>query len=201
MTESTEENPHNMGDPAPLHPNGAGPIPQGPAHESGLPFEAVQPLASPGYALQQGGGTSAPPPARAYPDNVVQHNPNPMSPVYAPPRRMNTLAVLCLFLAPLFGVVGIMLGIIAQVQIERTGERGKGLAIAGIIVGAVSTAMIIVFGIVIAGSLPNIRTFPDPDTTAPSSSGPSNYGDDEYLDMLWDECDDGNFVGSSHLRV
>ena len=40
-----------------------------------------------------------------------------------------------------FGPVGLALGISARRQIRRTGEEGDGLALAGIIVGSISTAV------------------------------------------------------------
>jgi hypothetical protein len=40
-----------------------------------------------------------------------------------------------------FGPVGLALGISARRQIRRTGEEGDGLALAGIIVGSIGTAV------------------------------------------------------------
>jgi hypothetical protein len=51
----------------------------------------------------------------------------------------NTLAILSLVFAFCSPLAGLVLGIIARKQIAGSGERGDGLALAGIIVGAVCT--------------------------------------------------------------
>jgi hypothetical protein len=53
--------------------------------------------------------------------------------------RPNTLAILSLVFAFCSPLAGLVLGIIARKQIAESGERGDGLAIAGIIVGALCT--------------------------------------------------------------
>jgi hypothetical protein len=72
-------------------------------------------------------------------------------PAYAPPgyggyppyyrRPTNTLAILSLVFAFVFAPAGLVMGIIARKQIQRTGEEGSGLALAGAIVGGVFTAI------------------------------------------------------------
>ncbi|WP_220036624.1 DUF4190 domain-containing protein [Curtobacterium sp. MCBD17_008] len=52
-----------------------------------------------------------------------------------PTDRLNTLSVVGFVLAFVANVVGLVVSVIALVQIGRTGERGRGLAIAGIVVG------------------------------------------------------------------
>src|SRR5947209_3710696 len=98
------------------------------------------PYAGPGYA----------PPGYAPPGYAP--------PGYAPPgyggyppyyrRPTNTLAILALVFAFVFAPAGLVMGIIARKQVERTGEEGSGLALAGTIVGGVFTA-IWVFAIVL----------------------------------------------------
>jgi hypothetical protein len=46
------------------------------------------------------------------------------------------------------GVVAIILGVIALRQVRERGQRGRGLAIAGIILGAVGAILTIVFLVV-----------------------------------------------------
>lgn len=49
--------------------------------------------------------------------------------------RINTLSIAAFVSSFLIGVSGVILGIIALNQIKTTGERGRGLAIAALIVG------------------------------------------------------------------
>ena len=62
-------------------------------------------------------------------------------PGYGSPRPTNTLAILALVMAFVFSPVGLVLGIVARRQIRETGEQGDGLALAGIIVGGLGTAL------------------------------------------------------------
>jgi len=72
-------------------------------------------------------------------------------PPYPPPRQTNTMAIAALICSFVVAPAGIVLGHIALSQIRRTGEEGKGLAIAGLIIGYISTALlllVVVFWIV-----------------------------------------------------
>jgi hypothetical protein len=53
------------------------------------------------------------------------------------------MAILALVLAFMFAPAGLVLGIMARKQIRRTGEEGDGLALAGIIVGGIFTAIFV----------------------------------------------------------
>jgi Domain of unknown function (DUF4190) len=57
------------------------------------------------------------------------------------PARTNTLAVAAFASSFLIGVTGIILGFIALNQIKTTGERGRGLAIAAVVVGCAYMAI------------------------------------------------------------
>ncbi|MFT4305704.1 MAG: DUF4190 domain-containing protein [Microbacterium sp.] len=102
------------------------------------------------------GGTPAPPPARpvvpqqpgahpavapAYPPPAVGY------PVYAPypPARTNVMAILSLVFAFVFPFLGVVFGHISLSQIKRTGEEGRGLALAGLIVGYVFVGLIVAY--------------------------------------------------------
>jgi hypothetical protein len=68
------------------------------------------------------------------------------------------MAILSLVLAFVFAPAGIVLGVIARKQIRQTGEDGDGLALAGIIVGGIFTALfvlVIVFWIIAFATLAN----------------------------------------------
>jgi peptidyl-prolyl cis-trans isomerase B (cyclophilin B) len=73
----------------------------------------------------------------------------PVAPTgYAPAQpTTNVLAIISLVISILgFNVIAIILGAVGLSQIKRTGEKGRGLALAGIWIGAIS----IVLGIIIA---------------------------------------------------
>jgi hypothetical protein len=53
------------------------------------------------------------------------------------------LAIFC-YIGLLIPIVGAVLGAVALSQIKRTNQQGRGLAIAGIAVGAVTTAVLLV---------------------------------------------------------
>jgi hypothetical protein len=66
------------------------------------------------------------------------------------------MSILALVLAFVFAPAGLVLGIIARKQIKQTGEQGDGLALAGIIVGAIFCAiwvLVIVLWIAVFASL------------------------------------------------
>lgn len=69
-------------------------------------------------------------------------------PVAAPgtvtPIHTNTLAILALIFGIGGGVLGIVFGHVALSQIERSGEEGRGLAIAGLICGYIGLGIILV---------------------------------------------------------
>ncbi|MGY1710725.1 DUF4190 domain-containing protein [Geodermatophilus sp. SYSU D00758] len=58
-------------------------------------------------------------------------------------RPTNTLAVLSLVMAFVFAPAGLVLGIVARRQIRQTGEEGDGLALAGIVVGGIACALVV----------------------------------------------------------
>ena len=70
---------------------------------------------------------------------------------YGPPasRGTNTMAVLALVFAFVFSPLGIVFGIIGRRQVARTGESGRGLATAGLVLGIVFVLGGIVLAVVI----------------------------------------------------
>ena len=58
-------------------------------------------------------------------------------------RRTSTLAILSLVAAFVASIAGVVLGVIALLQIRRSGEAGAGLAIAAIVVGALVTVFFV----------------------------------------------------------
>nr|WP_246306445.1 MULTISPECIES: DUF4190 domain-containing protein [Herbiconiux] len=79
---------------------------------------------------------------------------NPTPPAYAAgpvaEQKWNVLAIVAFVISLLsFNVIAIVLGAIALSQIKKTGEKGRGLALAAIIIGAVTIVFYIVLFIVI----------------------------------------------------
>lgn len=76
------------------------------------------------------------------------------APPGGPLAPVNTLSIVALIGGILFNIVGIICGHIALGQIKRSGERGRGLALAGTIIGYVSlvgTVLATIFLFVFAG--------------------------------------------------
>ncbi|MBN9238807.1 MAG: hypothetical protein BGO97_03895 [Micrococcales bacterium 70-64] len=70
----------------------------------------------------------------------------------APAKPWNVLSIISLVTSILWiSLVGIITGHIALSQIKRTGEQGRGLAIAGLIIGYVGIVGAIIFAIVWIG--------------------------------------------------
>ncbi|MGY1822631.1 DUF4190 domain-containing protein [Geodermatophilus sp. SYSU D00079] len=122
------------GDPPPAPP----PPPPGYAPTTGHgPPPGYTPF--PGYGVPPGYG---PPPGYGVP------------PGYGPPpgyglpgsyrRPTNSMAILALVMAFVFAPAGLVLGVVARRQIRETGEEGEGLALAGIIVGSIACALVVV---------------------------------------------------------
>lgn len=109
------------------------------------------PAASPAPASQQ----YAPPPYGAAPGYPYAGAPAPYpgAPVYGYPLvKTNVLAVISMiasivgffWILPFFGpLTGVITGHISLRQISRTGEKGRGMALAGVIVGYVGLAFIL----------------------------------------------------------
>lgn len=125
------------------------PTPQAPPAPPGY-----QPPAPPGgyqAPYQQPGGYPSAQPYQPYPA------PQPYSYGYGDMRpRTNGMAIasmVCSFVFFLYGIpslVGLILGLVSLNQIKQRGEGGKGMAITGIVLGALGIVGWIIFFIVIA---------------------------------------------------
>jgi Domain of unknown function (DUF4190) len=124
---STEDENLYRGDPPPPPPPGSPPPYGGQGY--------AQPrYAPPGYPQPGHPQAGYPPPGYGAPG---------YPPVYV--RPTNTMAILALVMAFVFAPAGLILGIVARKQIRETGEDGDGLALAGIIVGGIVTAIFVLF--------------------------------------------------------
>jgi hypothetical protein len=87
-------------------------------------------------------GTDSPGP-QPYGSGPPGQQPYPQAGYPMPPT--NTMAILALVFAFVFAPLGIVFGIIGRRQIDRTGEGGRGLATAGLVVGIVFTVMAVLY--------------------------------------------------------
>jgi peptidyl-prolyl cis-trans isomerase B (cyclophilin B) len=139
-------------------------------------------------------GANDPAGYRAGPYPYAYPYPDPYGP--PPPRQTNTLAIAALVCAFVFAPLGIVFGHVSLSQIKRTGEEGRGLAIAGLAIGyaltaisLVSVILLVTFMVIVAkdagndhraGSPTNgftARPAPDIDDL-PEFSPPANLGAD-----------------------
>ena len=138
------------------------------------------------------------PPAYGAQPNYTQQ-PNYMQPDYTqqyqavPPQgypsvnnpqdRWNGMCIagfVCSFVIP---VVGLILSIIALVQINKSGEKSKGMAIAGIAISAVRLVLEVVFFLlIVTGMLAGLGYALDYDYDY-------SYGDDDYDYSQYDDID------------
>lgn len=93
------------------------------------------------------------------PPQPPQGQPTPPSPqpqygAYQPAQPgYNTMSIVAFILAFFLSVVGIILGFVALSQIKRTGEQGRGLAIAAIVIGFAEIVLGIIFFIIFVVAL------------------------------------------------
>lgn len=91
------------------------------------------------------------PPAPAptpYPSMPVQYPVAVMPGGYVPAAKTNSMAIAALVCSLVLAPLGIVFGHIALSQIKRTGEEGKGLAIAGLVIGYIFTAIAVIWLVV-----------------------------------------------------
>jgi uncharacterized protein YacL len=73
---------------------------------------------------------------------------------YAPlAPKTNSMAIASLISAFFISLLAVILGHIALNQIKNTGEGGRGLAIAGLVIGYLGIVSGLIFGIVVIASL------------------------------------------------
>jgi peptidyl-prolyl cis-trans isomerase B (cyclophilin B) len=82
------------------------------------------------------------PPYGAPPPYSSPYGPGPYP--YPPPAQTNGMAIASLICAFMFAPLGIVFGHISLSQIRRTGEEGRGLAVAGLVISYLVTALTIV---------------------------------------------------------
>lgn len=116
--------------------------------------------------------------------NPYQQTPQPNPYQQTPPTNLyntgaeektNTLSIVGLVLAFLVNIAGLIVSIIALKQIKETGEKGRGLAIAGIIVSIISMILGIVFAVLLAAGVGLWGSTSSVSSTPLSSSSSSTF--------------------------
>ena len=106
-----------------------------------------------GYTPQYGGSYPPPPPGYASPPEYGAPYPGGYGYPSAPPTGTNTLAIVSLvasvigLLCGIGSIVGIVTGALAINQMKQTRQDGRGLAVAGIVVGVVTLLISIALAI------------------------------------------------------
>ena len=86
-------------------------------------------------------------------------NAQPYQPAAAPASdRYNVLAIIGFVLAFVVNIAGLVVSIIALNQIKKSGERGHGLALAGVIISAISIVFGVIWIIFVASTVANMGT-------------------------------------------
>ncbi|MFV0634227.1 DUF4190 domain-containing protein [Demequina sp.] len=93
-----------------------------------------------------------------------------------------------------FGPVAVVLGIIGINRTSGGQRKGRGMAIAGLIIGVVGT---IVVGLLIWAGARVINELDDLESGVYENG--DSYGDNAYLDGLWDQCEAGSDVACDDL--
>ncbi|WP_295841582.1 DUF4190 domain-containing protein [uncultured Microbacterium sp.] len=202
----------------PASPSDAGAAPQPDA--AGPAWAPPVPPAPPGYPgapVTEADGSS---PAPAY--GATAGGQQTGAPAYggssygtatAASGRTNGISILAIILGFVFPIGGIIAGAVALAQIKRTGEKGRGLAITGIIAGAVISVLtiiavigLLIFSFTVGSKASSADPFDIPDfpqdggvTVGPSEAAP---GDGDTFTLTVGACLDdvpGGFISSSNL--
>ncbi|HEX2283679.1 MAG TPA: peptidylprolyl isomerase [Mycobacterium sp.] len=99
--------------------------------------------------------TTPPPPYGAYPPPPYGGYPAEHY-GYPRPKQTNALAIVALVCAFVFAPLGILFGHISLSQIKKTGEEGRGLAIAGLVIGYLVTLLTVLVIVLSAVFIVNV---------------------------------------------
>lgn len=111
--------------------NGLTPAPRMPEPDAGIGYRDVPADAR----------ADAPAPGPVPPGNGQQMAYSPVQPV----AQTNSMAIAALVSSLVMAPLGVVFGHISLSQIRRTGEQGKGLAIAGLVIGYLGTALLLFY--------------------------------------------------------
>ncbi|WEV68949.1 DUF4190 domain-containing protein [Bifidobacterium sp. ESL0775] len=111
-----------------------------------------------------------------------------------PYQKWNTMCIIGFILSFFVPVVGLVLSIVALIQINHSGEKSKAMSIAGIVISVVSTILSIILAIALVAALGyGVSHYGDTDCHGSDySSNPFNDDDDPD--------DDGEDTGYTYYR-
>ncbi|MEO3757625.1 peptidylprolyl isomerase [Mycobacterium sp. B14F4] len=141
-------------------------------------------------------GEYSPPPAGGYPPPYGYPAGYPGY-GYPQPKPTNTMAIVALVCAFVFAPLGIVFGHLSLSQIKKTGEDGRGLAIAGLIISylvSALTILVIVISVVFVATVArDLESFDgmvpnDPGITAPPGTAPDELPEFKPPQTLGSNC-------------
>ncbi|MFD9478648.1 DUF4190 domain-containing protein [Streptomyces nojiriensis] len=141
-----------------------------------------QPPTSPGPYGQPGQPGQPGPYGQPGQPGPLPHGAGPQGWYPPQPQKTNTLAIVALVMAIVCGIplVPIILGIVALSQIKSRGEKGKGLAIAAIVVNSLGIVLVgVIVALGLSGALEDVakeKRDTGGQVTGPVSSGPAATG-------------------------
>ena len=98
-------------------------------------------------------------PAAPYTQPYSQPYAQPYQQYYQPEPGWNAMAIAGFITSFLFSIVGLILSIIGLNQINRTGEKGKGLAIAGIIISTITLIVSVLLVVLIIAIVSSVLSY------------------------------------------
>ena len=106
-------------------------------------------------------------------------------------RKTNTCAIVGFILSFFCGFIGLIVSIIALAQIKKTGEKGKGFAIAGIVLPLASLVITVLIGVFYFVFV--IPSLGDSIQSATVCAYGSNYSVGYYGQPGYIDCDGGSY--------
>jgi len=181
----------------------APPVPPAPPGYPGVPSAGDGSAAAPAYSAPIGDAQIGAPAYAASPYGTAS----------AASDRTNGISILAIILGFVFPIGGIIAGAVALAQIKRTGEKGRALAITGIVAGAVISVLailavigLLIFSFTVGSKVSSADPFDVPTspqdggvTVGPSEAAP---GDEDTFTLPVGVCLDdvpSGFISSSNI--
>lgn len=180
------------------------------------PYTAAEPAPQNGYPGYPGYPGAPAPSGSAYapgmPPSAAGTSPYAPGAASGNPERTNGVAIAAIIMGFVLPIGGIIAGAVALAQIKRTGEKGRGLAIGGIIAGGVITVLTIlatvafvlfaIFGAGVAASSADPFDLPAEPGDGGVTIGPSEQAPGDLYTLAVGACLDdipSGFISPSNL--